>query len=244
MLTFNKITRLFLVVSVVILLCAIFHSISFAADIPPRAKQYLPQVKEAIRISEFPKQYPAFIPAQIEQETCITPTHSKCWNPRAELKTSREYGFGLGQITIAYNSDGTERFNVFKELTANKKFANWSWENRYDPTFQIRAIIFKDQLSCNKMQFTIQNEFEKLAFCAAGYNGGYSGVLKDRLLCVNKEGCDPSRWFGGVELYSTKSKTPMKEYGNKSVFQINREYPYNILKVRMPKYEPYFRTGQ
>ena len=45
--------------------------------------------------------FKSFLAAMIEQESCISLTHSKCWNPRAELKMQREYGFGFGQTLLA-----------------------------------------------------------------------------------------------------------------------------------------------
>ena len=42
--------------------------------------------------------YAAVVPALIEQESCISLTHSKCWNSASRLKTEKEEGIGLGQF--------------------------------------------------------------------------------------------------------------------------------------------------
>lgn len=180
----------------------------------------------------------SFVGAKIEQESCLSLTHSKCWSPYAELKTSREYGFGLGQITVAYNKDGTERFNVWKDLikidpVLKKK---WTWENRFDSTMQIRATIIKSKASYDMVRFPVADDFEHLAFGAVTYNSG--SVLIDRRICIDTKGCDPSKWFGNVELHSVKSRIKQKGYG-KSFYDISREYPRNILYVRRPRYVPY-----
>lgn len=167
--------------------------------------------------------------AQVEQETCITLTHSKCWNPRAELKTDREYGFGLGQITV------TSRFNTFSELRAgHRELSSWEWKDRYDPRLQLRALVLMDRSLFGAM--TWASGVERMAFTFAGYNGGRGGVMSDRLVCKNTTGCDPARWFGHVERTSNKSRAKWNGYG-KSAFEINREYVQNILNVRRRKYE-------
>lgn len=168
--------------------------------------------------------------AQVEQETCITLTHSKCWNPRAELKTDREYGFGLGQITV------TDRFNTFTELRQQNRDAlgRWEWKDRYDPRMQLRALTLMDRSLYQSMGFAA-NSYERMALQFAGYNGGRGGVLKDRLVCRETTGCDPTRWFENIENTSTKSRVKWKGYG-KSAFEINREYVQNIMVVRRGKY--------
>ena len=50
--------------------------------------------------------YPAVVPALIEQESCLSLTHSKCWNSASRLKTEKEEGIGLGQF-----HQGMEPFN-------------------------------------------------------------------------------------------------------------------------------------
>jgi len=209
--------------------------------IPDRARELMPEVNKAIDDIWPDMPMRSYFPAQIEQESCISLKHSKCWNPRAELKTAREYGFGLGQITIAYKADGSERFNVFKEVkTMHPDLRNWAWEDRYNPLLQIKAIVVKNRVNWGSIKWETADLDNKMAFLAAYYNGG--SPLKDRNLCVNTKGCDPTRWWGNVERYSTKSKTPLKEYGNRSIFQISREYPVNVLRVRRPKYVPYTGT--
>lgn len=205
--------------------------------IPDKAKLYLPALTSAIEVTGFPKEFQESIAGQIEQETCYSLKHKKCWNPKTELKTSREWGVGLGQLTIAYNADGTERFNGFKEVRQYKELKDWAWEDRYNPEMQIRGIIIKDRIAYNVIKWPVVNEYEKLALTYAAYNGGVGGLLSDRKL-TQMNGGNTTKWFGGIELYSKKSKVPHPEY-KVSFFDINRSYPKNILTVRMMKYRPW-----
>lgn len=170
------------------------------------------------------------IPAQIEQETCPSLTSRQCWNPRAELKTSREYGFGLGQITV------TDRFNTFNEVRQahRQALAAWNWDDRYDPRFQMRALVLMDRGLFTRFGFAADAR-ERMAFTFAGYNGGAGGVLKDREVCRYTTGCDVGRWWGHVERTSTKSRAKWQGYGQ-SAFDINRTYVTNIMTVRRAKY--------
>jgi hypothetical protein len=210
--------------------------------LPKNAYDKIPLVIKALEVDWPSMPMPSFIPSMIEQESCISVTHSKCWSSTVELKTSREYGFGLGQITIAYNSNGSVRFNVFEELKAvNPSLRDWKWSDRYNALYQIRAIVLKNRLNWNKITFPTRNLWEKLAFLAAYYNSG--SPVKDMALCRSHADCDPTSWFNrkgkkGVEAYSYKSKTVKKGYG-KSFFDISREYPINVLISRRPKYIPY-----
>jgi hypothetical protein len=173
---------------------------------------------------------PSFLPAQIEQETCPSPRHRMCFSERAELRTSREYGFGLGQLTI------TRRFNAFEEVKRlHPDLADWRFEDRYDRRRQLVALIVKDRhhhRSCARLMAT---PADALACVAAQYNGGAGGFLADQRVCANTQGCDPRRWFGHVEHTSTKAKRPLSGYGQ-SFFQINREYVRNVMQVRRMKY--------
>lgn len=211
-----------------------------ADGIPANALRYLPALVSTQQTIWPDAPMPSFLAAQIEQESCITQTHSRCWNPRAELKTPRENGIGFGQFTRAYRADGSIRFDTISELAAtHKSLHGWSWQKRYDAHYQLAAIVEMDRALYLRQRDTASKR-DRLSFTLAAYNGGPAGVLQDRRLCANTRGCDPSRWWGHVERTSLKSKTPAKGYGQ-SFFQINREYVSNILNVRRQKYEPYFQ---
>lgn len=213
---------------------------SYAGEtIPVQAKDHLPALVAAQRSIWPDAPMPSFLAGQIEQESCISLKHSKCWNPRAELRTSRENGIGLGQFTRAYNKDGSIRFDKISELAAaHSSLRGWSWETRYDAGYQIKAIVEMDK-AIYLRQRGAATERDRLQFSLSAYNGGEGGVLQDRRLCSNTRGCDPSRWSGHVERTSLKSKKPHPGY-RQSFFAINREYVHNVVDVRRKKYEPYF----
>lgn len=224
------------------LLCllALFAPLAMAGDVPSGAVTYLPMLVSAQQEIWPDAPMPSFLAAQVEQESCITLTHPKCWNPRAELKTARENGVGFGQFTRAYRADGSIRFDTISDLAAaHESLRGWSWEKRYDPHYQLTAIVEMDRALYTR-QLDASSPRDRLSFTLSAYNGGSGGVLQDRRLCANTKGCDPSKWAGHVERTSLKNKMPKKGYG-KSFFAINREYVSNILNVRRYKYEPYFR---
>ncbi len=209
------------------------------AQVPETSKQYLPMLVAAQRQVWPDAPMPEFMAAQIEKESCITLKHSKCWNPTAQLKTSREWGRGLGQITTAYNPDGSIRFDKQAELRArHASLREWTTERWADPRFQLLAIVEMNKGIFNRQRGAATVE-DRLSFTLSAYNGGEGGLLQDRRLCANSTGCDQSRWFGHVEHHSMKQKVPKKGYG-KSFFHINREYVRTILMERRFKYQQYF----
>ena len=197
--------------------------------IPALASVYLPMLAAVIASLWPTMPDPPLLAGQIEQETCITLKHRKCWNPKAELKTDREYGFGLGQLTV------TPRFNNFEAAKGwDKSLAGWRWEGRYDPQMQLRALVAYNRNLYAQIRFGA-SERDRLAFMFSAYNGGLGGLLKDRRVCAATRGCDPDRWFGHIERHSFRAKTAVGGY-RKSFFEINREYVHNILNVRSTKY--------
>jgi hypothetical protein len=204
-----------------------------APQVPSNAYKYGPTLVAEQR-GRWPAAVQPFTMAgQVEQETCISLKSSGCWNPHTELKTSREYGFGLGQVTV------TSTFNAFNEERAlDPTLKNWQWSDRYDPKMQLRGLVLKDRQLFKLVQGAASDE-DRLAFAYAAYNGGMGGVLSDRRVCAATPDCDSRRWFGQVERTSLKARASVTGYGQ-SFFNINREYVHNILLVRSTKYRPFF----
>lgn len=206
-----------------------------AAGLISGALQYLPLL--AAQLTQYWASYPLphYIAAQVDQESG--------WKPRATLRTSRELGAGFGQFTKTFTADGRVRFDALGEMRAKHKaeLAGWSWANPYDETMQLRALVLKNRDNWQAIRFAA-NDNEHTAMMLVAYNGGLGRVLSDRNLCRNTPGCDPARWWGNIEHTSLLAKTTVKGYG-RSFFQINREYPQLIMRVRAPKYVAYFQKG-
>lgn len=176
---------------------------------------------------------PATLASLVEQESCVRLKSPRCWNPSARLKSDREEGAGMGQITRAYSADGSLRFDSLAGLR-NKysvELSEWSWGNVYSrPDLQLRAVVLMSRDAARPFFQTP----EMLAFGDAGYNGGVSGVQKERRACVLSKGCNPGQWFKNVELHCLKSRQPI--YSGRSACDINREHVRNVLQVRRIKY--------
>ena len=212
--------------------------------IPTKASKYLPVVRSEVKriMPEAPSL--GYFGALIEQESCLSLTHSRCWDPSSELKTSREQGVGLGQLTRAYRNDGTERFDALKEIRARNsdELKELSWLSiKSRPDLQIRTITLMLKSSYNRLQ-AVKDPMARLAMADAAYNGGDGGVSKERTVCGMTKGCDPQQWFGHIERMKVKSQKPI--YGDRSPWFINREHVDMDLNVRRPKYERYFATEE
>jgi hypothetical protein len=221
--------RIFILCLVVCFFCARIPVTALAQEIPANARLYLP-----ILLQEIDTHWPdvslrSVLGAQVEQETCASLTSRRCWNPSTELKTSREYGFGLGQITV------TKRFDTFSEVKRlDPTLKAWKWADRYDPVLQLRALVLKDRYNVERFPLA-STPLDSLRFGIAAYNGGLGGMIKDINLCRSTPGCDPGRWEGHVEKTSLKSRKKWKGYGQ-SAYEINRGYVRNIFGPRREKY--------
>lgn len=220
------------------------------SSIPPGMKLLLPDIKATATDMGYPIQFQPMLAAQIEKETCIHATHSKCGNPRAELKTNREYGFGFGQFTRANRADGSIRFDVWDELRKkHPDLAGWTWEKRFDARLQMRAFIHKVRQS--EAGLVARNEFQKVSMGKADYNGGRGDLLLAKKRCRLAPKCDDQTWFNGqshrgptvngVEAHIVKSKTKLPGYGH-SFFDINQTYVRIIMLPdgKSTKYIPYW----
>jgi hypothetical protein len=222
-----------MLIAAVILVLAV--TAARAAEPPAAAVALLPVLKAEQRAWWPAMPLPSALGGQVEQETGPCPGRS-CWNPRAELRTSREQGIGLGQITRAFRVDGSTRFDALQELKDVHRTAlrDLSWQNRFDPRLQLRALVLKD-FDDFRVILDAATPADRLAMMLSTYNGGRGGLASDRRVCAATPGCDPARWFGNVERTSTKAKTAAKGYGQ-SFFQVNRGYVSSILLVRRFRY--------
>lgn len=204
--------------------------------IPAQAKTHLPTLA-AQRAKLWPDHpTPAMLAALVEHESCLSLTHSRCWNPASRLKSAREEGAGLGQITRAYRADGSVRFDALQEMVErHPALADWSWSNVYQrPDLQLAAVVLKSRDNYVYFMRFARLPIDALRFGDAGYNGGNGGVQKDRMACGLVNGCDPKVWMGHVSLHCMKSKAAL--YGRRSACDINRHHVEDVTVTRWPKY--------
>jgi hypothetical protein len=205
------------------------------SQLPTQAATYLPLLKaeQTARWPDHP--WPPMLGGMVEQETCRTLTHSRCWSPLAQLKTKREEGAGLGQLTRAFHPDGRTRFDALAEVRErHPALRDLSWSNVYDrPDLQLRALVLKsrdDYLTFGPVRSIVN----RLTFQLAAYNRGVGGIQAERRLCQVTSGCDPQLWWGHVELTCTASRQPI--YSGRSACDINRSHVQRVVEVRAPRY--------
>lgn len=233
------------VLAVVIFTCTaalVFSTRAHAADdvrtyVPENAKVYIPMLHaEQVRLWPTHPQ-PSALFSLAEQESCITLRHRMCWNPGAKLKTSREEGAGIFQITRAYREDGSLRFDALAATKAlDPSLSDWSWSNVYTrPDLQLRAVVVMNRDCFNRLARLVKDPQQVLYMCDSAYNGGFGGMQAERRACGEREDCDPQKWFGNVEKTCLKSKVAWKGYG-KSACEINREHVDYVFNLRREKY--------
>jgi hypothetical protein len=210
--------------------------------IPKQAFQYFPIIQ-----SEGKKYFPniadpAYIAALIEHESCIHLRHSRCWNPASKFKQERELGVGLGMITKAYKKDGSLRFDALEEMRGRyrNELKELQWSNiEVRADLQIRSLVLMSRDNFARLS-VVKNPLYRLHFTDAAYNGGPTGVAKERTYCGLKKGCNPQEWFGHVELTCLKSDKAL--YGKRSACQINRDHVRLVFNA-LHKYQPYFEKS-
>ncbi len=224
----------------ILLVSSIAHGQNVKTFIPVKAFTYLPTVKtEATRIMpQFDT--PWYFGSLVEHESCISLKHSRCWSPTSQLLSKRERGAGLSMLTIAYNTDGSTRFDSLTDLRrANMlELKELSWSNILErPDLQIRSLVLMTRSNYNIFH-EVNSKLQRLAMTDQAYNAGAGRVKKNRLKCSLEKDCDPNIWFGNVENYCTASTKPL--YAGRSACDIAKEHVTDVLLTRMPKYKPYF----
>lgn len=218
-------------------LLVVFAPRAHSAEIPPGALQY------GTTLTAEQQKYwpdhpdPALLFALVEQESCLSLKHPKCWNPGATLQHTRkngewEEGAGFGQITRIRRLDGTWRFDSLTDMRSRyAPLADWSWQNVYQrPDLQLRAMVLMSRDNARSFRQTD----DPLGFGDAAYNGGLPGVQRERRACELSPGCNAKQWFDNVEKHCLKSKQPI--YGKRSACDINREHVRMVMLVRPGKY--------
>lgn len=200
---------------------------SGSVGISPQARELLPLLATVIRAQWPACPQPWVIAGKIEQESA--------WKVRAELKTSREYGFGLGQITIAYNADGTERFNNFAHaLRVTMMSKTITWEKRFDPTFQLTYSVLMDRANYAAVATFFDDDESRTAGMLIAYNAGLGAILRRKAEAVRRGVDPPRKWYGGLESIHPRSEDRVL-YGRPLYRRIN-EYPALIMRTRATKY--------
>ena len=186
-----------------------------------RARVLLPVLEQTLD-RHWPKaQMSHIMCGQVEQESS--------WRPKAELKTSREYGFGLGQITI------TSRFNNFETAKQLEPLKNWAWEERFDPENQLIFLVFTDQANYNRLSCLFDQPRDIWAASLVSYNAGLGTVLQRRRAAPESL---KRRWFGGLELIMLKSETG--ELYGRNLWKVRNEYPQKVFN-KSEKYKGLMR---
>ena len=216
-------------------LLGLFGGAARAGELPGQAATYLPMVQAAKDSQWRGHPSPQVLGGMVEQETCITLKHTRCWSPQARLKSVREEGAGLGQLTRTWRSDGQVRFDALAEMRMrHPELRALSWANVYErPDLQALALVLKAHDDFQALSVVV-DPIERVAFQVAAYNRGLGGVQNERRACQIKAGCDPQRWWGHVETTCTASRAPI--YGGRSACDINRAHVRNVIHVRSPRY--------
>lgn len=212
--------------------------------IPAAAHAFLPLLI-ALQGELWPAAHqPWTMAAQVEKETCITLyAQELCWSPLAELEDQprKRYRLWAGHARVQ-----RRRLDPLRQdrRTSGRplQLRGWTWERRYDPRLQMTGLVLMDRSGWTRFEPLSATPADTWGMTLSGYNGGDGGVLKDRLLCKKEPDCDPTRWAGHVERYSTKSRAGRHGYGQ-SAYDINRGYVRRVLQ-RAPDYEPSWRHGK
>jgi hypothetical protein len=213
------------------------HAFNLAKDVPPQAAQYLPMLGVQAR-ELLPEVPPEYFGALIEHESGCPSIKSMCWKPTARLKSQREEGAGLGQLTRAYRADGSLRFD---SLTESRKLDprglnELRWETVYQrPDLQMRVMVLMTRQNWNRVVKLVDSQHLRLQLTDLSYNAGFGRVMNDRRACAATTGCDPDKWYGHVEKTCTASKKPL--YGTRSACDISRHHVHDVVDTRMNKYK-------
>lgn len=212
-----------IIFAAVIALLSVIIVASAANAMPPDRSRPLLPVLAKIEAQQWPGiVYPQVPAGQVEQESS--------WKKRAELRTSREHGRGLVQLTIAYRDDGSERFNSYREAVASfQALATWDWQAEpYRVDYQLTYLVLQDRANAQRVRaLGIVDPAETWKAALVCYNAGPGRVLKRRAYALAR-GLPAERWSGGLD----QAHGPAEDrilYG-RPLWQAVNEYPLKIFR--------------
>jgi hypothetical protein len=189
-----------------------------AEPIPPGAVRNLPHLLAAYR-AQWPDAPAKYVSAgQVDQESG--------WDEKAHLHTSREDGYGLGQMTI------TKSCNIFKGAVKYKALKGWDWsKDPYNPLYQLTFLVLQDK--DNYIQSKAVNAEERWKIALVRYNAGDGRINIRRRYAIAK-GLPTDRWTGGLELAHGPAEYSIL-YG-RPLWKAVNEYP-DIICRKAEKYK-------
>lgn len=235
--------KYFILVFLFIANIAFAQKVDVKTYIPPKALTYLPVMNSEVRTYFNDTPIPQYFGGLVEQESCISLKHSRCWDPSSQLLSARERGAGLGQITKAFREDGSIRFDSLSDLRKAhmQDLKDLSWSNVVSrPDLQIRSILLMSKDNY-KIFFAVNDVVERFKMMDAAYNAGPNSVKKRRLRCGLTKDCNPQTWDENVGSMQVLSLKPI--YGTRSPQFINDEHVDMIFNIRMNKYKPYLDSN-
>lgn len=202
-----------------------------------RAKPWIPTLQKNFKIYWPDAPLKHYQPSQIEQESL--------WKQFAELKTSREHGRCFSQMTIAYNKDGTVRFNKFIEARQRyKELRGWDWQNDpFNAQYHLLFVTLEDHRNFLAFNDTFSTDMDRWAATLVCYNAGCTTVRSRWSVCEKTPGCDSSRWFGGLDSVASVSEAKALLYGRPLAAERNK-YPRLIIFTRSLKYKQFFDVSE
>lgn len=227
------------------------HAQNVKTYIPPQAMSLTPIFKSELQL-HFPEiPAPWYTMALAEHESCQYLTHPRCMQPTSSFTTKwpdgskREQGAGLAMLTRAWMpGTGALRMDTLSGLkkTFPQELKDLTWENiNQKPELQIRAMVLLLKSDYAGLK-EVTGPMNRLYMADSAYNGGRRDVNSARRICGLTTGCNPQIWFGHVELHCVKSKKAL--YSGRSACDINTHHVQDVVRNRMPKYQPVLPTLQ
>lgn len=209
------------------------HASQMDTYIPKQAYTYVPMLKAEQQGIWPDHPRPEILAGLVEQESCISLKHKRCFNPKSQLKTSREEGAGFGQITRTFNEQtGAVKMDVLMEMARKyPELRELTWRNVYDrPDLQLRTMVLMSRDNYRKFKDVTQGE--ALNFADAAYNCGVGCVNKNRRACSISDGCNPAQWFGNVGSMCVYNRVVY----NRRACDITAEHVEHVIHRRSAKY--------